>query len=55
MVEPSDHSKLKKAEDWINKNVDVEDIELSFNNINGSTTLFFIADNLPASMQSKTV
>lgn len=55
MVEPSDQAKLKKVEAWIKNNVEVEDIELSFNNIKGTATLFFIADNLPASMQSKTV
>lgn len=55
MVELSDHNKLKRVEDWVKQNVDVEDIELSFNNVSGIATLFFIADNLPASMQSKTV
>jgi hypothetical protein len=55
MVEHPDQAKLKKVEAWIKNNVEVEDIELSFNNIKGTATLFFIADNLPASMQSKTV
>lgn len=52
MVEPQDIAKLKSVEKWVASNVSVEDIELEIDRVKGTAMLMFVADDLPASMNS---